>query len=208
MNTALAPAGVEIKGPVIGEHTEILTRDAIEFLAELARKFEDRRRELLEQRVARQQEIAKGRLPDFLPETKEIREGDWTVAPIPNDLQDRRVEITGPVERKMVINALNSGANVFMADFEDAHSPTWDATIQGQINVRDAIDRTISYTSPEGKDYQLNEKIATLLVRPRGWHLNEKHVFVDGKPVSGGIFDFGLYFFHNAKRLLNKGTGT
>jgi malate synthase len=207
MNTALAPAGVEIKGPVIGEHTEILTRDAIEFLAELARKFEDRRRELLEQRVARQQEIAKGRLPDFLPETKEIREGDWTVAPIPNDLQDRRVEITGPVERKMVINALNSGANVFMADFEDSNTPTWENNLQGQINLRDAVTRTISFTSAEGKKYQLAERTSALFVRPRGWHLVEKGLLVDGNPISGSLFDFGLFFFHNAKKLAQQGSG-
>src|SRR5262245_56773631 len=207
MNTALAPTGVEIKGPVIGEHTEILTRDAIEFLAELARKFEDRRRELLEQRVTRQQEIAEGRLPDFLPETKEIREGDWTVAPIPNDLQDRRVEITGPVERKMVINALNSGANVFMADFEDSNTPTWENNLQGQINLRDAVIRTISFTSAEGKKYQLAERTATLFVRPRGWHLVEKGLLVDGHPISGSLFDFGLFFFHNAKKLAQQGSG-
>src|SRR6266516_4178997 len=199
--------GIEIKAPVSAEFAEILTPEALSFVATLSRAFETRREELLQRRAVRQAELNAGKLPDFLPETEHIRNATWTIAPIPADLQDRRVEITGPVERKMVINALNSGAKVFMADFEDAHSPTWDATIQGQINVRDAIDRTISYTSPEGKDYQLNEKIATLLVRPRGWHLNEKHVFVDGKPVSGGIFDFGLYFFHNAKRLLNKGTG-
>jgi len=199
--------GIEVKAPVSAEFAEILTPEALSFVATLSRAFETRREELLQRRAVRQAELNAGKLPDFLPETEHIRNGTWTIAPIPADLQDRRVEITGPVERKMVINALNSGAKVFMADFEDAHSPTWDATIQGQINVRDAIDRTISYTSPEGKDYQLNEKIATLLVRPRGWHLNEKHVFVDAKPVSGGIFDFGLYFFHNAKRLLNKGMG-
>ena len=207
MNTAMAPTGVEIKGPIIGEHKDILTRDAMEFLAELARKFEDRRRELLERRVARQQEIAKGRLPDFLPETKEIREGDWTVAPIPDDLQDRRVEITGPVERKMVINALNSGANVFMADFEDSNTPTWENNLQGQINLRDAVTRTISFTSAEGKKYQLAERTATLFVRPRGWHLVEKGLLVDGNPISGSLFDFGLFFFHNAKELAPQGSG-
>src|SRR6266496_707840 len=199
--------GIEVKAPISAEFAEILTPEALNLVATLSRAFEARREELLARRAARQVDLNAGKLPDFLPETADIRAGTWTIAPFPDDIQDRRVEITGPVDRKMVINALNSGAKVFMADFEDAHSPTWDATIQGQINVRDAIDRTISYTSPEGKDYQLNEKIATLLVRPRGWHLNEKHVFVDGKPVSGGIFDFGLYFFHNAKRLLNKGTG-
>src|SRR5262245_41660323 len=207
MNTALAPAGVEIKGPVIGEHTEILTRDTIEFLAKLARKFEDRRRELLERRALRQLEIAEGRLPDFLPETKEIRESDWTVAPIPNDLQDRRVEITGPVERKMIINALNSGANVFMADFEDSNTPTWENNLDGQINLRDAVRRAITFTSMEGKKYQLAEKTATLFVRPRGWHLVEKSLLVDGKPISASLFDFGLFFFHNAEKLVGQGSG-
>jgi malate synthase len=177
------------------------------FVAKLAREFEGRREELLAKRVQRQQEIDAGKLPDFLPETEHIRNSDWTVAPLPDDLQDRRVEITGPVDRKMVINALNSGAKVYMADFEDAHSPTWEGTIQGQINLRDAIAGTIDFTSPEGKRYRLNEKTATLLARPRGWHLNEKHVLIDGKPVSGGIFDFALYFYHNVRPLLAKGTG-
>src|SRR5579875_70453 len=201
------PEGVEITGPVTAEFAEILTPDAMNFVAKLAREFEGRREELLAKRTQRQQEIDAGKLPDFLPETEHIRNSDWTVAPLPDDLQDRRVEITGPVDRKMVINALNSGAKVYMADFEDAHSPTWEGTIQGQINVRDAIAGTISFTSPEGKSYRLNEKTATLLARPRGWHLNEKHVMVDDKPVSGGIFDFGLYFYHNVRRLLEKGTG-
>ncbi len=157
---------------------------------------------LLQRRAQRQAEIDSGILPDFLPETEHIRNSDWTVAPIPDDLQDRRVEITGPVERKMVINALNSGAKVFMGDFEDAHTPTWEGNMQGHINLRDAINRTIGYTGPEGKQYRLQEKIATLLVRPRGWHLPEKHVLIDGKPISGGIFDFALYFFHNARTFL------
>src|SRR6266516_1720983 len=199
--------GIEVKAPISAEFAEILTPEALNLVATLSRAFEARREELLARRAARQVDLNAGKLPDFLPETADIRAGTWTIAPFPDDIQDRRVEITGPVDRKMVINALNSGAKVFMADFEDAHSPTWEATIQGQINVRDAIDRKITYTSPEGKDYQLKEKIATLSVRPRGWHLNEKHVFVDGQPVSGGIFDFGLYFFHNAQRLLKKGTG-
>ena len=146
-------------------------------------------------------------MPDFLPETAAIREGDWTVAPIPQDLLDRRVEITGPVDRKMIINALNSGANVFMADFEDSNSPTWQNNIEGQINLRDAVRRTISYVSPEGKRYELNAQVATLLVRPRGWHLDERHFQVDGKPISGSLFDFGLYFFHNAEELIADGTG-
>ena len=199
--------GIEITAPVTAEFAEILTPEAMNFVAKLARAFEARREELLAKRVQRQAEIDAGKLPDFLPETEHIRNSTWTIAPIPADLQDRRVEITGPVDRKMVINALNSGAKMFMADFEDAHSPTWEGTIQGQINVRDAIDRTITFTGPEGKEYRLNEQIATLLVRPRGWHLNEKHVLIDGKPISGGIFDFGLYFFHNAKRLMAKGSG-
>lgn len=199
--------GIEVKAPVSAEFAEILTPEALSFIANLSRAFELRREELLQKRVQRQADLDAGKMPDFLPETEHIRNSDWTVAPIPPDLQDRRVEITGPVDRKMVINALNSGAKVFMADFEDSHSPTWEATIQGQINVRDAIDRTITYTSPEGKDYQLNEKTAVLLVRPRGWHLNEKHVLIDGKPVSGGIFDFGLYFFHNVQRLRDRSTG-
>ncbi|HEX6480387.1 MAG TPA: malate synthase A [Ktedonobacteraceae bacterium] len=199
--------GIEITEPITPEFTEILTPDAMHFVATLVRAFTGRREELLQRRAQRQAELNAGKLPDFLPETEHIRNGDWTIAPEPPDLQDRRVEITGPVERKMIINALNSGAKVFMADFEDSFSPTWEGTIQGQINVRDAVNGTISFTSPEGKQYALQEKIATLLVRPRGWHLVEKHVLIDGKPVSGGIFDFALYFFHNAKTLLEKGTG-
>src|SRR5438132_2289116 len=199
--------GIEIRGPITAEFAEILTPEAMAFVATLVRTFSGRREELLQRRVQRQAEIDAGKMPDFLPETERIRQGSWTVAPIPDDLQDRRVEITGPAERKMTINALNSGAKVFMADFEDAHSPTWEGTIQGQINVRDAVNRTISYTGPEGKQYSLQEKTATLLVRPRGWHLQEKHVIIDGQPISGWIFDFGLYFFHNVKSLLERGTG-
>src|SRR5437763_2961160 len=201
------PEGIEIRGPITAEFAEILTPEAMAFVATLVRTFSGRREELLRRRVQRQAEIDAGTMPDFLPETERIRQGNWTVAPIPDDLQDRRVENNGPAERKMTINALNSGAKVFMADFEDAHSPTWVGTIQGQINVRDAINRTISYTGPEGKQYSLQEKTATLLVRPRGWHLQEKHVRIDGQPISGGIFDFGLYFFHNVKSLLERGTG-
>ncbi len=199
--------GIEVQAEVTPEFAEILTPEAMSFVAKLARAFETRREELLAKREQRQAELDAGKKPDFLVETSHIRQGTWTVAPIPADLMDRRVEITGPVERKMVINALNSGAKMFMADFEDSHAPTWDATIQGQINLRDAIEGTISFSSPEGKAYKLNEKVATLLVRPRGWHLNEKHVQIDGKPISGGIFDFGLYFFHNAKRLMAKESG-
>lgn len=205
--TATYPAGVEIAAPVSAEFAEILTPEALEFVAKLHRKFNATRRDLLQRRIERQTRLDAGELPQFLPETAAIREGDWTVAPLPADLQDRRVEITGPVDRKMIINALNSGAKVFMADFEDANSPSWENNIQGHINLRDAINRTISYTSPEGKSYKLNDEIAVLLVRPRGWHLDEKHVLIDGEPISGGIFDFGLYFFHNAKNLLAKGSG-
>jgi malate synthase len=173
----------------------------------MSRKFEARRQELLARRVERQKELDAGRFPDFLPETAEIRAKEWTVAPIPADMQDRRVEITGPVDRKMIINALNCGASVFMADFEDANSPTWTNNLEGHVNLRDAARREIEFTSPEGKHYKLNDKIATLLVRPRGWHLVEKHLYVDGKPISGSLFDFGLYFFHNAKALKERGTG-
>jgi malate synthase len=199
--------GVEIKGVLTPAFTEIVTPEAMKFIATLQRAFSKRRKELLQHRAHRQEQLNAGHLPNFLPETADIRSGDWTIASLPADLQDRRVEITGPVDRKMVINALNSGAKVFMADFEDAHSPTWEGTIQGQINVHDAVRRTITFSSPEGKAYQLNEKTAVLLVRPRGWHLEEKHVWIDGEPMSGGIFDFGLYFFHNVRELQARGTG-
>ena len=186
--------------------TQILTPEASRFLTRMAREFEPRRRELLERRRNRQMAIDSGALPGFLPETAHIRETAWTVAPIPRDLLDRRVEITGPVERKMIINALNSGARVFMADFEDSNSPTWMNNLEGQANLRDAVDGTITFLSPEGKRYQLNDRVATLLVRPRGWHLDERHFLVDEKPISGSLFDFGLYFFHNAQLLIHKGT--
>ncbi|HUJ49653.1 MAG TPA: hypothetical protein VLW25_05625, partial [Bryobacteraceae bacterium] len=205
--TAVAKGRTEIRGPVQGRHAEVLTREACEFLAQLAVTFEPRRQELLARRKVRQQQLDAGAMPDFLPETASIREKEWTVAPIPKDLADRRVEITGPVDRKMIINALNSGASVFMADFEDANSPTWTNNLDGHVNLGDAIRRTITFESPEGKSYKLNDKIATLLVRPRGWHLNEKHFFVDGAQISGSLFDFGLYFFHNAKALMARGTG-
>jgi malate synthase len=202
------PQGVEIKGGVSAEFAAVLTPPALHFVAKLEREFRETRRHLLQKRAERQAELDAGAKPDFLAATKKIRDDDsWQVAPIPADLQNRRIEITGPVERKMMINALNSGANVFMADFEDANSPTWQNMMQGHLNLRDAIDRSISFTSPEGKPYKLNEQIATLMVRPRGWHLNEKHVLVDGQPMSGSLFDFGLYVFHNARRLLDKGTG-
>lgn len=205
-NTLLTE-GIEVIAPVTSQFAEIVSPDALRFVAKLSRTFEPGREALLKKRKQRQAELDAGILPDFLLGTRRIRSANWTVAPQPADLQDRRVEITGPTERKMIINALNSGASVFMADFEDAHSPTWIGTIQGQINLRDTVARTISYTTPEGKMYRLHEKTAVLFVRPRGWHLQEKHVLVDGKPVSASLFDFGLYFFHNARRLLASGTG-
>jgi malate synthase len=207
MSTLTLPEGVQITADVSPEMAEILTPDALALVATLHRAFESRRRELLEARVERAKRLDAGELPDFLPETKKIREDpSWKVAPAPADLQDRRAEITGPVDRKMIINALNSGAKVFMSDFEDSNTPTWENTIQGQINLRDAVNGTISFSSG-GKEYALGENLATLLVRPRGWHLLEKHVLVDGDPVSAGIFDFALYMFHNAKTLLDKGSG-
>lgn len=192
--------------PTAGD-TEILTPEAVSFIAALNREFGPRRMELLARRKQRDRAIADGAMPDFLPETADIRKGDWRVAPIPPDILDRRVEITGPVDRKMIINALNSGANVFMADFEDANSPTWENCIQGHVNLRDAIRRNITFSSPEGKDYRLADRVAVLFVRPRGWHLPEKHVLQDGAPISGSLFDFGLYLFHNAKDLLSRGSG-
>jgi malate synthase len=200
-------ANITITAPVSSAWSEILTPAAQDFLAELARNFEKRRTDLLQARIERQKTFDQGALPDFLNETSSIRAAEWTVAPIPRDLLDRRVEITGPVDRKMVINALNSGANVFMADFEDANSPTWANVVEGQINLRDAVNRSIRLVSAEGKKYELAEQTATLMVRPRGWHLVEKHVFVDGQPISASLFDFGLFFFHNAAQLLKNGTG-
>ena len=201
------PAGVEIRAPSGPRYDEILTTRALEFVATLARRFEDRRRELLARRADVQRAIQEGRSPDFLPETAAVRDAEWTVASIPPDLADRRVEITGPVERKMIINALNSGAKVFMADFEDSNAPTWANNVEGQVNLCDAVRRTIEFVSPEGKAYRLAPTTATLVVRPRGWHLVEKHVLVDGRPISGSLFDFGLYFFHNAAELVRRGTG-
>jgi malate synthase len=202
------PEGMEITGKFSPEFAEILTPEALAFVAALQRKHNARRKELLQKRVERQKRLDAGELPDFLPETKEIREGDWRVAPFPADIADRRVEITGPVDRKMIINALNSGAKVFMADFEDSNAPTWENNISGQVNLRDANRKTISLTDEaRGKEYKLNETIAALFVRPRGWHLLEKHVTVDGEVMSGSIWDFGLYFFHNAKERLEKGSG-
>jgi len=205
------PEGVAISGQITREFAPILSAEALTFLAKLHRKFEPRRQELLALRAQRQTEFDGGALPDFLEQTKKVREADWVVAPQPKDMLDRRVEITGPTDRKMVINALNCGASTFMADFEDANCPTWHNMIDGQINLRDAVRRTISFESTGAdstqKFYRLNDKSAVLIPRPRGWHLDEKHVSIDGKPVSGGIFDFALFFFHNAKELLARGSG-
>jgi len=202
------PAGVEVLGPIQGGYGEILSPDALTFLAELERRFGPTRQELLARRRDVDARLQAGALPDFLEETKEIRAADWRIAPVPADLQDRRVEITGPVDRKMIVNALNSGASVYMADFEDATTPTWANLIEGQINLRDAIRRAIDFTDPDsGKRYRLGDGLATLLVRPRGWHLPEAHVRIDGQPMSGALFDFGLYVFHNAKELMARGSG-
>ena len=199
--------GVEIRAPIEGRMAEVLTPGALAFVAKLQRVFGSAREALLHRRAERQAELDAGAWPDFLPETRQIREGDWTVAPPPRDFRKRWVEITGPAERKMVINALNCGANVFMADFEDAHTPTWRNMVEGQVNLIDAVSRTIEFRSPDGKAYRLKDEIATLMARPRGWHLVEKHVWVDGRPVSGSLFDFGLYVFHDARRLLEGGSG-
>lgn len=200
------PPGVSLLAPVSEEFAQILSYDALMLVAKLHRAFESRRQELLQSRLVVAQQLEKGQRPAFLPETREIRDGSWKVAPLPSDLRCRRVEITGPVDRKMIINALNSGADSFMADFEDSNTPTWGNQIQGQINLRDAIRRTITLQQG-GKVYELKEKIAVLLVRPRGWHLDEKHILVDGARVSGGIFDLALYTFHNARELLARGSG-
>lgn len=200
-------SSVTIGASVSESYSKILSPEALSFIASLAERFTARRGALLEARAARQKAIDNGATLDFLPETGSIREGDWKVAPIPADLQDRRVEITGPVERKMIINALNSGAKVFMADFEDSLTPTWEGVMDGQVNLYDATRRTLSFTSSEGKNYTLNDKTAVLIVRPRGWHLDEKHMRYANAPIPGALVDFGLYFFHNAKELLARGTG-
>jgi malate synthase len=202
-----APNGVEVVGNVTATFAEILTPAALAFVAKLHRAFNARRTECLKRRQDRQSALDRGETLDFVPETKPIRDGHWACASVPRDLQDRRVEITGPTDRKMVINALNSGARVFMADFEDANAPTWLNMVEGQINLRDAVRRTITFISSEGKEYKLKEQIAVLFVRPRGWHLDEKHVRIDGEPVAGALFDFGLFFFHNAKELIARGNG-
>jgi malate synthase len=199
--------GVEILGQVEPGDERVLSPEALEFVAALQREFNGRRRELRQARAERQERIDAGEALDFLPETADVRAADWTVAPAPADLDDRRVEITGPCDRKMIINALNSGANVFMADLEDASSPTWRNVVEGQQNLIDAVRRTISFANPDGRVYALNDTTATLVLRPRGWHLDERHVRVDGEPISGSLFDFGLYFFHNARELIDRGSG-
>lgn len=201
------PEGIEINAPITQEVEKVLTTEALEFLKALHHKFNTRRLELLQRRAERQAMIDAGADPTFLAETASVRNDPaWRVGTIPADLQRRHIEITGPTDKKMLINALNSGADMFMADFEDANAPTWSNMLQGQLNLTDAIERTISLTTPE-KEYKLNDKVATLMVRPRGWHLEEKHLCVDGAPISGSLFDFGLYFFRNANRLLARGTG-
>jgi malate synthase len=200
--------GVTITGAIEAGFEKVLTSEAVDFLARLQRKFSGRHEKILAARIDRQNRLDAGEKPDFPAGTARIRESDWTVAPLPQDLLDRRVEITGPVDRKMIINALNCGANVFMADFEDATTPSWTNMVEGQFNLMDAVRRRIDYTDPQsGKAYGLNERTAVLFVRPRGWHLPEKHVLVDGRPMSAALFDFGLYFFHNAKELLARGSG-
>ncbi len=201
------PAGTTLTAAVAPEWNAILSRPALEFVNELARRFGPEVSALLERRAQRQAEIDAGALPDFLEETRKVRESDWRVAAIPADLADRRVEITGPTDRKMIINALNSGARVFMADCEDSLCPSWANVVQGQLNLRDAVRRSIDFTSPEGKRYSLNERTAVLMVRPRGWHLYEKHWLLDGQPVPGAFVDFGLYLFHNAAELRTRGSG-
>ena len=198
---------VNIIGTVSDSFAEILTDEALQFVVRLHRNFNPTRLELLENRQTRQAELDAGNRPNFLADTEAIRSGNWKITPVPTDLQDRRVEITGPVDRKMIINALNSGVKVFMADFEDSNSPTWDNIINGQINLRDAVNKTINFTNTNGKHYELNENLATLMVRPRGWHLVEKHIMVDGEPISASIFDFAMYFFHNVNSLKANGTG-
>ncbi len=198
---------ISIQGPIRPGFETILTGDAMRFIRSLVSRFQQRRAQLLERRLRIAERIKKGVLPDFQRETEEVRRGSWRISPVPSDLAVRRVEITGPVDRKMMINALNSGADVYMADFEDSHSPTWQGTVQGQLNLRDAVDGSIRYESPEGKTYRLSEKPAVLCVRPRGLHLDEKHVLLDGDAVPASLFDYGLYLYHNHERLREKGTG-
>ncbi len=199
--------GVEVTGKELPALEQILTPEALRFVADLHRTFNPTRKNLLKRRQEIQAALDAGEMPDFPKEMAEVRRGDWKVAPAPADLSDRRVEITGPVERRMMINAFNCGAKVFMADFEDALSPTWSNLIEGHVNLKDAVRRTLTLTTAKGKNYKLNDVIATLLVRPRGWHLTEDHVLIDGDPISASLFDFGLFFFHNAKELLARGSG-
>ena len=207
-NEIQTPLGITIKGKTPGHYNEILIPDALDFLLALHERFNQRRKKLLEDRQIRQAAYDAGEMPDFLSQTEEIRKSEWQIAPIPSDIEDRRVEITGPVDRKMVINALNSGAKVFMADFEDSNTPSWSNAIEGQINLRDAIRKEIEFQNPaNGKIYQLNNQTATLFVRPRGWHLNEKHIQIHDECTSGALMDFGLYFFHNANELIQNGSG-
>jgi malate synthase len=205
-NPLQLPHGMKISADIKAGFETVLTPEALELVAQLHRAFEPRRRDLLKARAERVKRLDAGERPDFLAQTKSIRDADWTIAPLPKDLACRRVEITGPVERKMVINALNSGADSYMTDFEDSNAPSWDNLLTGHINLKDAVRRTITLEQ-NGKTYRLNDKVATLIVRPRGWHLDEKHVSVDGERVSGGIFDFALFLFHNAKELLARGSG-
>ena len=205
--TATQTQPIEITGTPLRSQSDILTPAAIRFISDLAARFEPRRRTLLDARRDRQEAINNGQMPDFLSETGEIRRSPWKVAPLPADLLDRRVEITGPTDRKMIINALNSGASVFMADFEDSNSPSWSNMIDGQKNLCDSVSGTITFDSPEGKHYELGESPAVLMVRPRGWHLLEKHFLIEGEPISASLFDFGLFMFHNARRLVQNGSG-
>ena len=207
MGVSAMPGGVAVGGPETAQSARVLTPDALAFVAALQRQFGATRRSLLAARAERQARLDAGERPDFLAETRGVRDAEWRVAPAPADLDDRRVEITGPVDRKMLVNGLNSGARVFMADFEDATSPTWENVVEGQANVMDAVRRQLDFTSPEGKRYELAERVATLVVRPRGWHLEEAHLLLDGAPVAASLFDFGLYFFHNATELLRRGSG-
>lgn len=198
---------VKVLGKLTPEYEQILTPDALNFVADLHNQFDQTREKLLSNRIARQKDIDAGKYPDFLSETASVRDGSWQVAEAPADLADRRVEITGPCERKMMINAFNSGANAFMADLEDSLSPTWHNVVEAQRNLKEAVRKTLSFDSPEGKSYRLNQRIATLIVRPRGWHLVESHVTVNGAPISASLFDFGLFFFHNAHELLKRNSG-
>jgi len=200
-------AAIQISGPDTPSRGRVLTPEALDFLAELQDHIGAAREDLLQQRELRQEDLNRGITFDFLEHTEPVRESEWRIAPAPPDLNDRRVEITGPVERKMMINAFNSGASVFMADFEDALSPTWQNVVEGQANLQDAVRRQLEFRSPEGKEYRLNDRIATLVVRPRGWHLVERHATIDGAPVSASLFDFGLFFFHNADELVKRGSG-